>query len=191
MNPGRQRRSYLVDGAFQLKYTVVLAAWGVGLGGLFGLWVWKAHQQFAAAVEASSAVPAPTNSVPWTLLGAGLLIAIGLGAVGFKMSHRIAGPVYVMGRELRLLAQGHFPGPRSLRDGDELKELYSLFRHAVDALREREQQRTVLLERVLVAMEAAQPRAPELRSAIELLSAEVKDRRSALDEALADVADAA
>jgi hypothetical protein len=185
MTPNRKRRTYLVDRSFQLKYTVVLAAWGFGLVVLFAIWVWRAHQQFAAAIAPAGAAPVAraTSGVPWLLLAVGALLAAGLGYVGFLMSHRIAGPVYVMGRDLRLLAQGHFPSQRSLRRADELKSLFALFRSAVDALREREEQRTQLLEQVLAAMQAAEPRAPELRPSIDLLAAEVADRRAALDEA--------
>jgi methyl-accepting chemotaxis protein len=186
MDPSRKRRTYLVDRSFQLKYTIVLAAWGLGLAVLFGFWVWRAHQQFAAAIAPAGAPPVPraASGVPWVLLAVGAVLAVGLGLVGFLMSHRIAGPVYVMGRDLRLLAQGHFPGQRSLRRADELKSLFALFRHAVDALRDREEQRTRMLEEVLAAMKRAEPRAPELGPAIDLLAAEVRDRRAALDEAL-------
>jgi hypothetical protein len=186
MNPSRKRRTYLLDRSFQLKYSIVLAAWGLGLAVLFGFWVWRAHQQLAAAIAPAGAPPvarAPSG-VPWLLLGVGALLAVGLGLVGFLMSHRIAGPVYVMGRDLRLLAQGHFPSQRSLRRADELKALFALFRNAVDALREREEQRTRMLEEVLAAMERAEARAPDLGPAIELLAAEVRDRRAALDEAM-------
>lgn len=186
MIPNRKRRTYLVDRAFQLKYTLVLAAWGMGLVVLFGFWVWRAHQQFEAAIAPAGAPPVArvASGVPWTLLAVGVVLAVGLGYVGFLMSHRIAGPVYVMGRDLRLLAQGHFPNQRSLRHADELKSLFALFRSAVDALREREEQRTQLLEQVLASMQAAEPRAPDLRPAIALLAAEVNDRRAALEEAI-------
>ena len=189
MNMTRKRRTYLVDRSFQLKYTLVLAAWGLLLAVVFGLWVWQAHEHAAAlALQAARAgVAAPVERsdrlLLWMLPVIGVLSAVALGLVGFLMSHRIAGPVYVMGRDLRLLAQGHFPEPRSLRKGDELQNLFALFQHAVEALREREERRTAMLEEVLSALYAASPSAPELVAAIRTLEAEVQDRRCALAEA--------
>lgn len=192
MTRGVKRRTYLVDRSFQLKYALVLAAWGLLLSVLFGLWIWQAHEHATDLVlragGAKAALDRSDRLLLWALAGIGALSAAALGLVGFLMSHRIAGPVYVMGRDLRLLAQGHFPGQRSLRKGDELQNLFALFRHAVDALRDREEQRTAMLEEVLARMEAAAPRAPELAPAIEALAAEVRDRRGALEEARGEVA---
>jgi methyl-accepting chemotaxis protein len=189
MNMTRKRRTYLVDRSFQLKYTLVLGAWGLLLAVVFGLWVWQAHEHAAglalqaARAGASAPVERSDRLLLWMLPVIGLLSAVALGLVGFLMSHRIAGPVYVMGRDLRLLAQGHFPEQRSLRKGDELQNLFALFQHAVEALREREERRTAMLEEVLSALYAAAPRAPELNAAIRTLEEEVQDRRGALAEA--------
>jgi methyl-accepting chemotaxis protein len=191
MNMTRKRRTYLVDRSFQLKYALVLAAWGLLLAIVFGLWVWQAHEHVADLAlraprgAAAAAVERSDRLLLWMLPVIGILSAAALGLVGFLMSHRIAGPVYVMGRDLRLLAQGHFPEQRSLRKGDELQNLFELFRHAVDALKVREERRTEMLEEVLAALHGARPRAPELAGAIETLEAEVRDRRGALAEAAA------
>jgi hypothetical protein len=187
MARAQKRRTYLVDRSFQLKYAFVLAGWGVLLSVLFGLWIWQAHEH--AAVLALRAGGSPTaiarsdRVLLWMVPAIAALSAAALGLVGFLMSYRIAGPVYVMGRDLRLLAQGHFPERRSLRKGDELKMLFELFRHAIDALRDREERRTTMLEEVLEQLRAAERRSPELASAIATLEAEVRDRRGALLEA--------
>lgn len=182
----QKRRTYLVDRSFQLKYALVLAGWGVLLTIVFGLWIWQAHEHVAAiALRARGAPEVVARSdrlLLWMVAGIAALSAVALGLVGFLMSYRIAGPVYVMGRDLRLLAQGHFPERRSLRKGDELQALFELFQHAVEAMRRREEQRTVMLEEVLEQLRAA-PRSPGLAGAIEKVEAEVRDRRSALAEA--------
>jgi hypothetical protein len=183
-NPQRpQRRTYLVDRSFQLKYMIILAGWGLLLPVLFGMWVWQSHAHLTGA-------PARDGGREWlvlaVILGIGVLSATALAIVGFIMSARIAGPVYVMGRDLRLLAQGHFPGQRALRRDDELKSLFELFRHAVDALRAREERRTAMLEDVLGALRAAEARAPELAPAAAVVEAEVRDRRAALAESTRD-----
>jgi hypothetical protein len=99
------------------------------------------------------------------------------------MSHRIAGPVYVLGRDLRLLAEGRYPERRSLRRGDELKELFALFGDAVEALRRRDERRTAAIEEALRGLRPAVARAPELRGAVDALEAEIRDRAVAPGEA--------
>lgn len=184
--PHHKRRTYLVDRSFQLKYALILAGWGVLLSVLFGLWIWQAHEHVADLAFRARSVPGTVERTDrlllWMVVAIAALSAVALGLVGFLMSYRIAGPVYVMGRDLRLLAQGHFPERRSLRKGDELKALFELFRHAVEALRSREERRTAMLEEVLADLRAA-PRSAEIARAIEALEAEVRDRRGALQEA--------
>jgi hypothetical protein len=190
MTRAQKRRTYLVDRSFQLKYALVLAGWGVLLSVLFGLWIWQAHEHAAElalrARGAPGAIERSDRLLLWMVPAIAALSAVALGLVGFLMSYRIAGPVYVMGRDLRLLAQGHFPERRSLRKGDELQALFGLFQHAVDALRAREEQRTAMLEEVLAQLRTAAARSPELVPAVERLEAEVRDRRGALDEAEKD-----
>jgi hypothetical protein len=180
----RQRRTYLVDRTFQLKYMAILGGWGLVLAVLFGLWIWQAHEHAVDLVlrGGAAARDGSDRQLLWALAGIGALSAAALTLVGFLMSHRIAGPVYVMGRDLRMLAQGQFPERRKLRKGDELQNLFDLFRHAVDALRAREVERTRALEEVLVRVRAAAARAPELAAAVATLEAEVDARRGALSE---------
>jgi hypothetical protein len=182
----RHRRTYLVDRSFQLKYVVLLAGWGLVLAVLFGLWIWQAHEHatdlvLRAAGAAAGAVERSDRYLLRALAGIGALGAVALGLVGFLMSHRVAGPVYVLGRELRLLAQGRFPEPRSLRRGDELKNVFVLFQEAVRSLRDREQRRVSVLEELLGTLRAASARVPELGAAIPALEAEVRASREALD----------
>jgi hypothetical protein len=114
--PRPKRRTYLVDRSFQLKYMIVLGGWGLLLPVLFGMWLWQSHAHLAGAAARRD------GGSEWmvlaAILGIGILSAVALALVGFIMSARIAGPVYVMGRDLRLLAQGHFPGQRALRRDD-------------------------------------------------------------------------
>ena len=181
-----KRRTYLVERSFQLKYTVLLAGWGIPMALLPGLLAWRAYEH-ARAAPAEGSLSAATSGDAWLLLalvGGAVLSALILGAVGFRMTLRIAGPVHLMGRNLRLLAQGRFPHQRRLRRSDELKALFELFRSAVNALRQREERRTAELEELLASLQAAVPRAPELAPVAARLANDVSARRAALaDEA--------
>jgi methyl-accepting chemotaxis protein len=180
MNLAGKRRTYLVDRSFQLKYVALLAGWGVALAVLLGLWMWEAHEY--AGRHGDRASDPSGAALLWVLPPVAVLSGVVLGLVGFRMSYRIAGPVHVIGRDLRLLAQGYFPHQRPLRRSDELKGLFELFRHAVNALRAREERRAIELEEVLAALRGAESRAPELARIAARLAAEVEDRRRALEE---------
>lgn len=54
-----------------------------------------------------------------------------------KITHRISGPVYVMSGYMREIIDGGDPSPRDLRDKDELKDFYELFREMVESVKKR------------------------------------------------------
>jgi len=55
-----------------------------------------------------------------------------------RMTHRISGPVYVMSNYFRDIIDGKLPDPRPLRQKDELKDFYELFKELVYSLKHRE-----------------------------------------------------
>ena len=54
-----------------------------------------------------------------------------------RITHRIAGPIYVISNYYRNIIDGEMPTPRPLRDKDELKEFYDLFVTLVNTLKKR------------------------------------------------------
>jgi len=186
MNESHQRRIYLVDRGFQVKYVALLMGWGVVLAALFGLWTYQAHHQaLAAAVRDVARRPFLETSerqLIWALVGIGALSAAALGLVAFIMSHRIAGPVHVMDHYLTLLGEGRYPTMRALRRHDELKAFHARFAHVTDLLRERDARNQRAMEEAIAAMRGALPRAPELEPAMKTLEREAALRREALGE---------
>ncbi len=187
MSESRQRRMYLVDRAFQLKYILLLMGWGVVLAALFGLWTYQAHQQ---AVETVLRDPAQRalmargeRQLVWALLGIGALSAAALGLLAFIMTHRVAGPIYVMGHYLTLLAEGRYPPRRALRRHDELKQFYGHFVDVMEVLKERDARCLTTLEDAATAIRGVALREPALVSALEQLEREAASRREALAEA--------
>ncbi len=192
MTESRHRRTYLVDRAFQLKYILLLMAWGVVLAALFGLWTFQAHQQAVETVARDAAqralVDRAGRQLLWTLAGIGALSAAALGLLGFIMTHRVAGPLYVMGHFLTVLAEGRYPARRALRRNDELKGFHAHFLEAVEAMKERDARHLEQLEEAIARMRGAVARAPELLPALEALDAEAQRRRKALADAHAPAA---
>jgi hypothetical protein len=189
MPPSRHRRTYLVDRSFQLKYILLLVGWGFALACLFGLWAYQAHEQAIELLVRDpgqrALVDHASRQLLWVLGGIGLLSAAALGLVGFIMTHRVAGPVYVMGRFLSLLSQGRYPSRRALRKHDELQRFHTQFLETIDALKERERLQLVRLREAVERMRAAAARAPELLPALQALELELDERSAAVEETTA------
>lgn len=62
---------------------------------------------------------------------------LGLYIILIRMTHRISGPIYVMSNFMRDIIDGREPRLRPLRDKDELKDFYDLFKEMVKAVNER------------------------------------------------------
>lgn len=183
--PGtRHRRHVLVDRGFQLKYALLMAGAGLVVAVIFGLWLHQAHAQATALLapdaQALALVERSDHQLLAVFAGVALLLAAALGLLGVVITHRVAGPVFVMGHYLQVLADGRFPRMRTLRRSDELKAFFAVFTEAVDAMKAREARHAAVLEDAVRRMRAAEGRAPELQGAIAALEAAVQERRAAL-----------
>jgi len=179
-----QRRVYLVDRAFQIKYTLLLVAAGMGVALAFGLWIWQAHLQVSelAAVDPAirPLIEASDRNLLVIFVGIAALMAGALGLVGILVTHRVAGPIFVMGHYMSVLATGRYPRMRTLRRRDELKGFFQNFIEAVATLKQREARHATVLEDAVERMRAAAARCPELAPAIEALESAARERRQAL-----------
>jgi methyl-accepting chemotaxis protein len=182
--PPRGRRQYLVDRGFQLKYALLMAVAGLAVAVVFGLWLHQVHVQATALLAPDPETRALVDRSDRLLLGAfaaiALLLAAALGLLGVVITHRVAGPVFVMGHYLRVLAEGRFPRMRTLRRSDELKGFFRAFIDAVDKMRLREARHAAVLEDAVRRMSAIAGAAPELAPAIEALTKAAQERRAAL-----------
>jgi hypothetical protein len=178
------RRHFLVDRGFQLKYAVVMALAGLAVAAVFGFWLHQVHAQAIALLSPDGATRALIERSDALLLaafaGIALLLAAALGLLGVVITHRVAGPVFVMGHYLSVLAQGRFPKMRTLRRSDELRAFFAVFIQAVEAMKKREARHVVVLEDALARMRAAVARSPELHPAVQALEAAAMERRMAL-----------
>ncbi len=190
-NEGRAHRHvYILDRAFQLKYTFLMMGAGLVIALVFGIWIWQAHRQEGEILQAAQLVRADPRireiletgdrQLLYVFFGIALLMAAALGLLGILVTHRVAGPIFVMGHYLAVLARGRFPRMRTLRSRDELKTFFQIFLQAVERLKEREARHAEVLENAVKRMQAALPSAPELAPEIEALSAAARERRAAL-----------
>ncbi len=181
---GAPRRRYLVDRGFQLKYALVMALAGLVVAVVFGVWLHQAHAQATALLSPDPETRSLVERSDRLLLGAFVVIAVllsaALGLLGVLITHRVAGPVFVVGHYLHVLAEGRFPRMRTLRRSDELKHFFQTFLDSVEAMKLREAKHAAVLEDAVRRMRAAAVATPELAPAIEALARAAQERRSAL-----------
>jgi nitrogen fixation/metabolism regulation signal transduction histidine kinase len=83
-----------------------------------------------------------------------IALVICIGLAGIVVTHRVAGPIYKMTRQIKDVTGGDFTVPASLRKGDELVGFFEAFREMVQSLRDRRKKEIGDLE---VAMEKLEP----------------------------------
>ncbi|MBK6688896.1 MAG: hypothetical protein IPG45_30790 [Deltaproteobacteria bacterium] len=187
MNTGRQQRkmtNLLLNRSFQLKYTGMV----VGLSSVIsiGLGFFLVEQmrensrmlQLETNLDAVFQEQLVAADAKTILVMVGALIAfnvvLGLGVV--FVTHRMAGPIFVFRRYLRVIGEGRIPQVRALRKGDEFGEVIEQLQLTVVALEERLKREIAGLERArsaLVGQNSAEAQAEverllsEKRNAIE------------------------
>jgi len=147
------RRKYLLDAGFQARYMLRLAALGGGGVMLVGVLAWRVHRAALEEGATPETLALSGETMLW-LTGLGALAMAGVLALfGLVLTHRVAGPVYVMNLYLAALAAGRFPRMRPLRRKDELRGFFSQFSGTVDRLRDREAEEARLLSEVIESLE--------------------------------------
>ena len=182
--PRWRRRKYLVN-EFQTKYAVALVLLSVFITVMIGVVMYKL---FSGNVPEATDVFDETNVLDrhLRLLIAGLAILV-VAAFGFFFvlvilaSHRIAGPLVVMGRYMSELSSGKYPVMRPLRENDELKEFFAQFKGAVDRLREREIEELRVIEDALECL-SPMVSGPKAQEALGGLRSILETKRKALQE---------
>ena len=151
--PHLLRRTLLIDTGFQFRYMFRFAA--IGAFGVLIVGV-LASRVIRNAVEEGGS-PEVLLASSDTLLWLGGIGAVVIGAltslIGLVLTHRVAGPVYVMNLYLAAIAAGRYPRLRPLRRGDELREFFDTLSYTVDRLREREAEEARLLSEVIETLE--------------------------------------
>jgi hypothetical protein len=184
--PGKLgRRTYVIDRGFQLKYTLMLVISAAVISSVFGGLMYIAHVEAVQELAFESGLaPAAARTdeatILWLLGGMTVLMAGALALFGVLITHRVAGPVYVMSHYISVLAKGRYPMMRPLRKGDELRAFFDRFQSAVEALRQREAQEADAIREALVTLDLVAT-TPEQKKAAETLRAIHDRKRDATD----------
>lgn len=131
------RRILIVNPAFQWRHAFVTAGVVLIISSVLSAVLYGTlHQQ--ALLKSPEAATQPMG-MTFALFMAGIAFAVmitaGVAYWCLVTTHRICGPLFVMTRALREVADGRLPTLRPLRLKDDFKEFYDVFAEAIDALR--------------------------------------------------------
>jgi nitrogen fixation/metabolism regulation signal transduction histidine kinase len=111
------------------------------------------EQQAARLKQQSAKIEQQQRSMGTVLVLVLALLVVGVGLAGIVVTHRVAGPIYKMRRQLRELGDGNYKVPYPLRKGDELVDFFEEFRTMVKHLRARQEQEIQLLDRAILNLQ--------------------------------------
>src|SRR5688500_5141734 len=100
-----------------------------------------------------------------TLCAALALLVVLIGLAGIVVTHRVAGPIHKMRRQIRDVGEGNLRPPAPPRKGDELVSFFAAFEKMVANLRQRQQAEIEQIDGVLatLAPKVAEPELDGLR----------------------------
>jgi len=89
------------------------------------------------------------------LLASGLVLLVGLGVYGIKMTHKVAGPLFKVSLYLGKMRDGRLDKVYNLRKGDQLVSFYDHFKTAHQGVVDMEKADIAQLQQVIAAAETA------------------------------------
>jgi hypothetical protein len=191
--PRRRRRQYLINPSFQWKFAIWVMLDVFVVCSLLALVMFGVLEQSVRWRVLNPDAPRTLH----TLLvifgfagGFGVVAAAGLGLWSVMITHRLCGPLYVVGRGLKELAAGRLPTLRPLRKKDEFKDFYALFQGTVDSLKQAKSTELTALTQILQVVEsAARADDPARRNACDFVAERVRVLRKQAADALSNQTD--
>ena len=105
--------------------------------------------QANALTEQSLELERQQQLLLWSLFGILSLLVVGVGFAGIIVTHRVAGPIFKMKRQMNDLVEDHWWVPKPLRPGDELVEFFEAFRRMVMRLREQRERELAVFDEMV------------------------------------------
>ena len=121
----------------------------------------------------ATALEAQQRTLMATLIAVLSTLVIFIGAAGIVITHKIAGPVFKMKRQIRDLSDGHLRIPSPLRKGDELVDLFKTFETMVTSLRSRQEVEISKLDAIISDLERSNA-SPSTLKALQTLRADMQ-----------------
>jgi hypothetical protein len=185
----RRVKNYLINTKLQLRFASWLLAVAAMISVVLGWVIWRSYAETSRVValadpdvaEALAAAFASEDRERMVWLAVALAFVL-ICLLGFAvvMTHRIAGPAFVIARTCRPVGEGNFERPRPLRGRDMLVELGDDVVQMVDAVREREESERDRIAGAVARLSGPAASAEDRRAALELLEQLVAEKSKRL-----------
>ena len=182
-----RRHKYAINPNFQWKYTLSISLGVFLISSILSAVLFVVlHEQARHRLMYPTSYVVDTGMVIlMSALAFSILTAAGTGFWSFLVTHRICGPLYVLGQHFDRLATGKMPNLRPLRRKDEFKDLFQSFCSAVETVKREKQSQFDSVGKALNALEGAGgDNDQERRDALESASAQLNEMRNVLADAL-------
>lgn len=179
-NDGRKQRKMrhlLLNRRFQLKYTGMIVGIASLVSVVLGIYLMEMIRENSRMLKLEAEfddvlqqqLSASDTRVAMVLIGAFLAFNVVLALLAVFVTHRMAGPIFVMGRYVRELGEGKLPKVRKLRKGDEFVELIDTMSETVKNLEARTRREVASMEHVLTVLDSEHSQArDELQAILEM-----------------------
>lgn len=101
--------------------------------------------------QQSGALEAQQTRVMATLVVGLTALVLFVAVAGIIITHRVAGPIFKMKRQIRELGEGNLRMPGKLRKGDELVHFFETFEETVKNLRRHQEAKIAKLDAIIAA----------------------------------------
>ncbi|GAB4292636.1 MAG: hypothetical protein Kow0090_06630 [Myxococcota bacterium] len=133
--------------AFQLKYTLIITVVGAIIALLLGIFLYRAIQESTQVLATSlqeypelmERVNSEDQQILFVLIFGIAALVIALLVWGVLMTHRVAGPLFIITRYTNQIADGIYPNLRPLRKQDELQDFFEAYKDMVNELIKRDE----------------------------------------------------
>lgn len=109
--------------------------------------------QAASLKQQSSDIARQQKTMMTSLAAVLVLLVVGIGIAGILVTHKVAGPIFKMKRQIREVGEGKLKIPGKLRKGDELVDFFEAFNDMVVAWRKRQEDEIALLDQAMTQLE--------------------------------------
>ena len=160
-----RRRTFLVDSKFQIKWTMIIVSVGVLISLGLGYFIIRLSFANSALLGLDESVMDEVSKFDTQtmiyLIGFVVVMAVALFTWGIFMTHRVAGPIYIISRYLQQIAEGQVPQTRPLRKRDEMVEFFGTFSQMINYLKQNNTEEAELLSMTIKELQDKGVDAPE------------------------------
>lgn len=159
--PKRLLRNYLLDPAFQLKYTGMVVGVTLIVATVLGALAYRESHGQTEMMTINMVLEGQTEdfirataeaydrNLLLAIVGGILVLVLSLGVTGILVTHRVVGPAYKLKRLFLDVSEGHLRVYGKLRQGDELWDVFVEFEKMINKLRQNQRDEITQLQAII------------------------------------------